>query len=253
MLMTSKSLRGYHLHAVDGDIGKAYDFYFDDHSWTIRYLVADTGRWLPGRLVLLSPASFGSVDHHRGAVDVKHTRDEIERSPSIDTDRPVGRQRELEMARYYGWPMYWVPPTGDWVSATAAVPTAAEIEMKKARSTVAAAEEPPPDPNLRAMREVINYHVEASDGRIGHVEDFVFDDTDWRIHYVVVDTRDWWPGKKVALAPVWVLGISWDSASLRFDLPRERIRSAPEFDPSLPIDEPYARSVAEHFDRGAGI
>ena len=62
MLRKMKDLKGFSIGARDGDIGEANDFIFDDKNWTVRYLVADTNRWLPGRKVLISPI----VVDHRG-------------------------------------------------------------------------------------------------------------------------------------------------------------------------------------------
>ena len=57
------------------------------------------------------------------------------------------------------------------------------------------------DPHLRSIEAVTGYHIHASDGEIGHVEDFLIEDADWSIRYLVVDTKNWWPGKKVLISP----------------------------------------------------
>ncbi len=102
-----KQILGHKLAAADGAIGHVKDFYFDDKTWAIRYLVADTGHWLPGRQVLLSPYSFGRLDQDGKVLSINLTRKQIENSPSIDTDRPVSRQYEQNYYSYYGWPTYW--------------------------------------------------------------------------------------------------------------------------------------------------
>ena len=86
------------------------DFYFDDKSWTIRYLVADTGNWLLGRKVLLSPIAVGKADFSGERFNVKLTKKQVEESPSIDTDKPVSRQHEAYYHDYYGYPYYWSGP-----------------------------------------------------------------------------------------------------------------------------------------------
>src|SRR6266508_5022629 len=96
-------LKGVTIQATDGDIGSVQDLYFDDHSWTVRYLVVDTGTWLPGRQVLISPFAFRAISG-ASRLQTTLTKDQIENSPSIDTDRPVNRQREIEDSRYYGYP-----------------------------------------------------------------------------------------------------------------------------------------------------
>ena len=49
MFYRATKLRDYRLNALDGEIGKVKDDYFDDRYWTTRYLVADTGHWLSSR------------------------------------------------------------------------------------------------------------------------------------------------------------------------------------------------------------
>ena len=92
MLRSIKQLYGNKLGASDGEIGHVKDFYFDDQNWAVRYLVADTGSWLPGRQVLISPHSLGRLDQAEKILRVNLTRKQIENSPSIESHKPVSRQ-----------------------------------------------------------------------------------------------------------------------------------------------------------------
>src|SRR5580698_6685819 len=107
MFQSLKQLYGKKLGASDGDLGQVKDFYFDDHTWAVRYVVADTGKWLPGRQVLLSPHAFGDCQPVGKTMLVNLTRKQIEDGPSIESHKPVSRQYEEEYHRYYGWPYYW--------------------------------------------------------------------------------------------------------------------------------------------------
>ena len=107
MLRIVKELYGAKLGASDGEIGQVKDFYFDDQNWAVRYVVADTGSWLAGRKVLISPHAFGSLHRAGKLLLVNLTRKQIEDSPSIESHKPVSRQYEEEYYRYYGWPYYW--------------------------------------------------------------------------------------------------------------------------------------------------
>ena len=103
---------GKKIGATDGDIGHVKDFYFDDKTWSIRYLVVDTGSWLGGREVLLPPHVFAPTalaisNSDNRVLPANLTRQQIENSPSVDSQRPVSRQFEAEYHRYYGWPVYW--------------------------------------------------------------------------------------------------------------------------------------------------
>jgi uncharacterized protein YrrD len=76
-----KSLIGFTMGATDGEIGKVRDFYFDDHSWTIRYLVVETGGWLSGRKVLISPEAVLKENRDKHVFPVNLTMEQIKNSP----------------------------------------------------------------------------------------------------------------------------------------------------------------------------
>src|SRR5262247_2160585 len=107
MLRSLEELHGYTIHATDGDIGTVYAFFFDDKTWAIRYLVVDTGNWLPDRQVLISPIALGQPDWEGQFFSVKLTTEQVRNSPDIDTDKPVSRQQETLLHTYYDWPTYW--------------------------------------------------------------------------------------------------------------------------------------------------
>ena len=251
MIRSLKDLYGHTILAKDGEIGKVHDFYFDDKHWTVRYLVADTGGWLTGRLVLLSPVALGQPDWGARAFPVSLTRQQIEDSPSADSDLPVSRQHEAELHRYYGWPMYW----GGGMGAAGILAMYPELVVEprpRAEETLAADEETvnreQGDPHLRSTRAVTGYHIQATDGQIGHVEDFLADDG-WAIRYVVADTRNWLPGKAGLLSPAWIDQVSWDDRKVYVDLPREKIRHAPEFDASVPVSRQSEEALFDHYGR----
>jgi hypothetical protein len=183
MFHKAKELMSYKLGAKDGEIGRVRDFYFEDTNWTIRYLVADTGTWLSGRLVLLSPFALSSVDAQGRHFNVKLTRAQIERSPSIDTHKPVSRQFEAEYARHYGWPMYWYGPA---LWGPTPYPMYEPATPHTAYDPVATQQRD--DPHLRSASEVEGYYLHASDGDLGHVHDFLIGDQDWAIRYI---TSSW--------------------------------------------------------------
>ncbi len=234
MLRSIKELHGYNILATDGEIGHTHTFYFDDLAWIVRYLVVDTGTWLPGRRVLIAPLALGQPDWITHVMPVNLTRDQVENSPPIDLDLPVSRQMEERLHEYYGWPPYWH-------SGTAALAAA-----KAARE----GQKPPPgDPHLRSTREVIGYHIQATDGEIGHVEDFVGDVQDWTLRYMVVDTRNWLPGRKVLVAPTWIERVNWAQEKVHVDLGRETIKNSPEYDPSAPINREYEAQLYDYYGR----
>lgn len=236
MLRSVKDLRGYALLATDGEIGEVDDFLFHDDDWTIRYLVVDTGKWLPGRKVLITPSALGRPDWETGRFPVQLTRQAVENSPEIDLDRPVSRQREVELHTYYAWTPYW--PSVEMGDVGPAFPP-----------QLPDAEAPRGDPNLRSAAEVCGYRIHASDGEIGHVEDFIVEEGSWIIRYMVVDTRNWWPGKKVLTSPGWITGITWRERRVSVNLSRETIRNSPEYDPNTPVNLEYEDRLYDYYGR----
>jgi hypothetical protein len=245
MLRRTQDLAGHKLGATDGEIGRVKEFYFDDSSWTVRYLVADTGTWLSGKRVLISPHALRGFNEKEGHMDVDLTKEKIEKSPSIAEDRPVSRQYEAEYYKYYGWPAYWYGPalwgpTPYPVYGHGGVPSDTRDHPKETEG----------DPHLRSTQSVAGYRIQARDRELGHVVDFIVDDQNWAIRYVVVDTRNWWPGKKVLIAPAWIRNISWEKSAVEVDLESEHIKNAPEYSGD-PITREYESKLFNHYKREA--
>lgn len=239
MLNKANTVAGYKLQALDGEIGDVEDFYFDDRNWAVRYLVANTGNWLTGRQVLLSPHAMGAVNAKDKSIAIALTKKQIENSPSLDSDKPVSRQFEEAYYGYYGWPLYWDSSTiwGEKPYVTRDCEPCAEASVK------------PWDSHLRSAKEVDGYSIQADDGEIGHVDDFILDDGAWAIRYLVVDTRNWWPGKKVLLSPRWIEGVSWDESKVFVNLARKTIKESPEYSEESLVTRDYEASLHRHYSR----
>ena len=240
MLSIAKTLKGYKVHGLDGEIGRVKEFYFDDRHWTVRYLVAETGNWLTGRQVLISPHALGAVLQGESAIRVELTKTQIEDSPCLDSDKPVSRQFEEAYCAYYCWPMYWGGPY-KWGSYPSIVRDRAkwrEFHGEKAW-----------DAHLRSTRDVSGHHIQAVDGEIGHVEDFIIDDETWTIRYLIINTRNWWPGKKVLVSPLWIERVSWSESKVFVNLLRENIKQSPEYTEESLITRDYETHLHRHYKR----
>jgi uncharacterized protein YrrD len=241
MLRKAKDLNGYKLDSRDGEIGKVKEFYFDDQSWTVRYLVADTGGWLSGRQVLISPYALDPANEGRKVIPVDLTRTQIEKSPSLVTDRPVSRQYEWDYYSYYGWPGYW---GGPYAWGPSVYPTRGRVGWSEA-SRRAKGE----DLHLRSTADVTGRNIQAQDGEIGHVEDFVIDDETWTIRYLIVDTQNWWPGKKVLISTQWIERISWEESRVYINLTRDAIQKGPEYTDQTLITRDHEMKLHRHYNR----
>jgi hypothetical protein len=242
MLIKVKTLKGYKLDSLDGDIGKAKEFYFDDLHWTIRYLVADTGNWLTGRQVLISPYALVAVIREEKRIAIDLTKKQIENSPSLNSDKPVSRQFEENYYGYYGWPMYWGGPYS-WGSNSYIV------HDREKWKELAPGEKSTWDLHLRSTRAVSGYHIQATDGEIGHVDDFIIDDETWAIRYLIINTGHLWPGRRVLFSPQWIERISWNDSKVFVNLARENIKQSPEYKDESLLTRDYETALHGHYNR----
>ena len=225
MLQNTKELYGKKLSALDGDIGQVKDFYFDDQSWVIRYLVADTGTWLTGRLVLLSPHAFGKLDQFENTLHVKLQKKQIQDSPSIETHKPVSRQYEIEYYRYYGWPVYWeggMPGLGGLGGFPVILPPPQE-EVDAHLKPLSRE-----DKHLRSTHAITGYQIQASDGLLGEVRSFLLDDKSWAIRDVVVDTGPWYSGNEILIPTARIERISYEDSTVFVSLTKTDIQQTAE-------------------------
>lgn len=251
MLRSGRALEGLTIHGSDGAVGTVDEFYFDDSTWVIRYWVVDTGTWLSGRRVLVSPFSLGEVQWSARTLQLSITREQVRSSPPVESHRPVSRQKELEYLQYYAYPAYWGGP-GLWGAADfplASLQVANAVQQDQERDSAGARPQESEDSHLRSSREVTGYRIGATDGELGHVEDFLLDDGTWAIRYVVVDTSSWWGGRRVLIAPAWIRSVSWPEAEVFVELDREAIKTAPPYDRHAPITREYEERIHEHYGR----
>jgi len=293
MLRKAHTMMGTKLHALDGEIGRIDDLYFDDLTWVIRYMIVRTGSWLSEKDVMLSPTSVRDVVWDDDAVYVDLTKQQIQESPDLDAQKPVTREQELELVRHYRWPSYWADgPTSatntNWGIGTTGIPAmgvmpvgtdrplgdrtprpdhlvndvsstgisdsytgsediANSPELKTEAELERAANATGLHHYLRGVKEVTGYHIAASDGEIGHIEDFFVDEEGWQIEYLLVDTGNWLPGRKVLISPGWITHIVWEDSQVHVKATREQVKNSPEYDPNAAVDRRYEERLHNHY------
>ena len=259
MLRNTKDLNNFAIRATDGDIGHVKDMYFDDDAWVLRYFVVETGSWLSSRKVLMSPIAVQEPDWQGKTLPVSNTMAQIEGSPEIDADKPMSRQNEEQFLGYYGYPYYWVGQglwgegmypfsvmpnyvsnRPDWVERQREDEAALSAERARHRHD---------DPHLRSCEDVTGYHVQASDGEIGHIAGFLVDELNWAIRYLVVDTGNWWLGNQVLITPACISGVHWSSETVSVNLGRDAIQASPVFDPDTRLDRAWELRLHQHYSR----
>ncbi len=237
----------YVLDAEDGEIGRCKDFLFDDRHFAVRYIVADTGKWLPGKKVLISPISVDEPDESERKLPVHLKKSRIKQAPPLEAHAPVSEKYERQFAEFYGYPFYWVGD-GVWGPEYYARSLLGVSMHESGLKTQRAAEA---ENHLRSVREIKGYDIEAVGGDIGHVEDFIVEGGSWVIRYVVVETRNLLPGgKKVLVSPKWAREIKWAGEKVVLDMTVEDILNSPPYDPDKTvIDENYEAQLHDFYGR----
>jgi uncharacterized protein YrrD len=223
MLQNTKELYGKKLAALDGEIGHVKDFYFDDAAWAIRYVVVDTGFWLTGRLVLLSPHAFDKLDQDDDTLQVNLRKKQIQDSPSIASHETLSRQYEEQFYRSYGWPVYWQGGQMWGMSGNplALSPQPQDIAVRRSL-------EPSADRHLQSTKAVTGYHVQAVDGTLGHVTSFHVHPKSWAIHELAVETGPWHFGKEILISTSEIDSINNLEKRVLTKLTKAEIRSIAE-------------------------
>jgi hypothetical protein len=248
MLHVASSLRGCTLEASDGHVGKVEDLLFDDRTWRLRWLVIDTGSWLTGRSVLLQPSCIVGTDIEERSIRASLTRAKIKGSPGIGFDQPVSLQFQNSLFGYYGWDSEWgtgLMAGGGYGFPSIMRPASGDALLHE--PTVAGLPTGDGDPHLRSVKGIAGYHMRATDGGIGHLEDQLIDITDWGLRYLIIDTRNWWPGREVLLAPYAVTKIDWISRQIDLDVSRDQVMKSPRWSHSDNIDRAYEEGLHTHY------
>jgi len=227
MFRSLRDLLKYNIEAYDGPIGHVHDIFFDDCTWSVRYFVIDVGSWLTGRQVLLAPHAIDDEDWNHHKIRVSLTKEQVKNSPDVDVDKPISRQYEERLFTYYGWPVFWGAP-GIMVASPPVSPAEYEKESSEGKKKG--------DPCLRSVREVTGYQVEASNGEVGHIEDFIAEDDPWMVRYIVVNLGHKMGEKKVLVSPKWVEKTDWIEKKFFMDIEKELIYESPEYKPTDPVN-----------------
>ena len=234
MLRNLKSVMRHVLVTTDGKLDGCRDFLFDDRDWVVRYVVADTRRWRPGRKVLLSPMVLGRPDWESRHIPVMLSKAEIETSPDLAEDAPVSKAYETRWHEHYGFAPYW---------------GASRIGSSAARHIVENEVDAEHEEHLCSVAEVGDYHVLARDGRAGRVVDFIVDDETWAIRWLAVGTRRWPSRRDVLIEPRSVTAIRWADRDVFVDLTKRALAECPEYDPDAPVNRATATLLWDYGGR----
>jgi len=243
MLRKVSDIKGCRLRATNGVIGRGKELYFSDEHWTVEYLVANTGNWMHGWDVLIPTLAVRSIcNAQKRLIDVNLTKSQIESSPSVQENPPVSLRFHIQHHRHLEWPYDWQKPA--WFRNFS--PPDNRYLSDSAQSAPAL-HQPADVPGWQSTHEVAGYSVEARNGKAGVVKDFIFDDANWTVNYIVVKTRGWWTSNQVLVPTDKVASVVWSSASVTVELDCATIRNAPQFDLSTPISRDYEAKVRYYY------
>lgn len=250
MKRSVNSLIGYTIGALDGEIGKVREFYFDDNTWTIRYLIVETGSWLSGRKVLIAPEALYKPEWESAIFPVNLTKEQVKNSPDIDTEKTVSRQQEMKLYDYYPWTNYW--EDGLWsgdIGTTGMVMPVPGTLQQSVQNKNQAATQTSENSHLRSTKDLKGYSILAVDGEVGDVEDFIIDDDTRKLSFLVIDTGNWLPGKKVLLFPDLIKEIKWETSTIVVNATVNDIKNSPVYDHHHPLKESYESDLSAYYDR----
>ncbi len=219
---------GFKMGARDGDVGEIKEFYFDDETWAIRYLIVETGNWFSNKKVLIAPQALLAPDFSNKILPINLTKAQIKSSPDIDTDKPISRRQEVEMFGHYVWERYG--GSGFYAGGSAAVmnlPPIVDEEIIKENDPNENAEDG--DPHLRSSERVTGYYIHATDGDIGHIKDFIVNNKTWIITDLVIDTHNWLGGKRILMPVRHVKDIQWDNFKIILDVSKKYLEDCTIF------------------------
>ena len=233
MLRSTNAIRGEIISATDGEIGKVDDLLFDINQWGLRYFVVNTGTWLPGRKVLISPAACSRPDWLR--LPVRLTREEVSNSPDISSVEDFTLSRESDLVKHFGWPIYWAGSANAGASRVPEAPPAQDGSGPETQRY------------LQGERGAKGFSVEAVDGKIGHIDDMIMDDEAWMMRYFVVDTANLLNGKSVLVAVGWTDTFNMREKTLSLTMTKEDLARSPEYDPLAPVNRQYEARLYDFY------
>jgi uncharacterized protein YrrD len=222
--MLMSTLSGRSVEFTDGEIGNVSDLYFDDERWVVRYLVVETGKWLSHKPILVSPISVLSVENKEIPISVNLKQELLSTAPNIDLKKPVSRRFEIEYSKHFSYPVYW-GGVGIWGSVM--FPTVFNKTILTEDEEKELLENGGDEAHLRSSSEVCGYKVIASNGSVGSIKDFLIDSRTWEIFRIVVDTKNWFPGKKVLIKPSQISEFVWSESVARSEQLKEELNEMP--------------------------
>ncbi|MEJ2545772.1 MAG: PRC-barrel domain-containing protein [Calditrichaceae bacterium] len=222
--------------------GTILDMYFDDLFWNIQYIVAETGGFLPEKVIIISHYLLGKPEFNSKTLPLNTSFDTKSDGNNTQFLRPVSENKIINASKILEWPLNQTN-----------LKALNSSEMKNLVTNMGNDEDkitPKTNPHLRSWNEVLGYNIQAKNGEIGHVDDFIVETDNWKIRYMIIDTHNWLPGSKdVLISPAWIEKIKWNNNLVYVDLNKEAIKNSPDYDPDKPIDDEFELKLFKYYGR----
>ena len=236
MMRKGTALYNRPIRALDGELGKVHEFYFDDRLWQIRYLVVELGTWIKSRRVLISPLALAAFDGDQ--LTVQLTKSDIGNCPESETDKPVSLQQSERAETLFAMSQPFGGLGGGGASALPLV----------ARHTLGDPERGTRwNRHLRSSRAVARYVLLADEGECGGIENFLIDDRTWTIRFLVIKPSLRRNPALRLLGTAMVSGIRWEQESVDIGCSRADVEKLPCFDPALHVNVSY-EDFLDHYE-----
>ena len=236
MFQSATSLINYRVRALNDTIGSVSGFLFDDTSWVIRYVIVDIPLNENGgvRNALIAPFSFGILNPQTRELPLIEEKQKVENSPFIDLKMPFSRKLQIELYKYYKWPPFDLDDVFHDMQSSVTTKYL-NWEESIARS------------HLINTGETIGYYIEAADGEIGQVHDFIIDEECWIIRYISVNIGKNIPEKKVLIFPRDIKAVNLVEAKVYINIVQDTVMNSPEYITLLPIDRGYESRIHKYY------
>lgn len=250
MKYSLKDLKSCKIITTDDADGKVKDILFDENTWIIRYIEADFGMTFASRRLLIPRGLLKEVNLKDKAINISLTSDELKNCPKPEDDKPISRIFEEQLNRHYGTDIYWQNPDYNTYGGTSFGPYYNTPRIIGTTPPIVADDpENKMKTSLQNFNEVEGYSIHVSDGKLGHVEDFIVDDNIWQITFLIIDTSSWPWGKKVILPVNQVETIDFGFREARLNLNSETVKNAPEYDSSKLYQDDYGLTLNDYYEK----
>lgn len=260
MLISLKQLTDFELYSVDGKAGRINDTLFDRKDWSLKYIVDKSSKLL-SREIAVSYEAIAEINWQARKVYLRYSQEQIRQSPSVKAkkslnDPPKAFRRQPVQVFHYDWVMnreetYNNEFTGTQEEAGSAVISDSGDYTNHSGTGGAryvVQDEEYGTPVLQSTDKAIGLKISTKTGDLGVVEDFIVDDSNWLIQFMIIATQKNLRGKRILVAPEAISWINWKQKHITVDLDKEKLAGCPNFNLLFPLVNDSKKMLYEQYE-----